>query len=118
AADRLKALGQSYGAGCYFSPPRKTEYLMSNLLRITTMPARIWRAETNYRTWKEMNEALRKIVEWAPTEYIFKDNLVYTPHNLREPPWPDVCEKETVEADDITDWSESNDQNRQREFVW
>jgi hypothetical protein len=38
-------------------------------------------------------------------------------HNLREPPWDQVCDKGTVEANETTEWSQSDDFEKRGDFV-
>lgn len=104
----LLAMTQQYGSGVYILPKRKPERLVSNLLAVTRLPARLYMAETRYRESQELREALRQRQDWPPKEWFLRDGRIYSIHNLREEPWRSVCDAGTVESIETEEWSQSD----------
>lgn len=114
----LLSLCQSAGAGTYFRPAPKREHLLSNLLTITRLPARLYRADTTYTEATALHEQLRSHMEYPPREWILHGGVIYGVHDLREEPWRGVCDLGTVETIETEEWSESDDPEIRRHFVW
>jgi hypothetical protein len=94
---------------------RKLERLTSNLLPVTTLPPRLYLAETQHRTPKDITTALhgREI----SLEFALKNERILTVRDLADPRYDFLCERGTVEDFPTSHWSESNDPDIQRDFV-
>lgn len=95
---------------------RRNEELLSNLLGIRIAKRVFW-APSDYRTDKAFGLALRKEDRFAPSEWIVRGDAILSFHDLSLPPWNDLCESGAMEEFDIDDWAESDDPDRQRDFV-
>jgi hypothetical protein len=114
----LLSLCQSSGAGTYFRPAPKPEDLLSNLLTIKRLPKQLYRADTPFTKGAELHKELRKFMEYPPREWVLHRGVIYSVHNLREDPWRGVCDLGTVETIETDEWSESDDPETRRHFVW
>jgi hypothetical protein len=114
----LLSLTQSAGAGTYFRPSPKPEFLLSNLLTITRLPARLYRADTTYKEPGDLRKELRRRMEYPPREWVLHGTVLYSIHDLREEPWCHVCDRGTIEMIETDEWSESDDPDISRHFVW
>ncbi|MCC6910343.1 MAG: DUF4365 domain-containing protein [Phycisphaerales bacterium] len=117
AAIPLRELAQTVDDGIYFSPQVRDEDLISNLLQVTRLPTELWMAETEFRLPTEFHEALNEHQEYPPREWFLKDGRLYTPHNLRQPPWSAVCDVGTVESIEIAEWRDADSLEVQYGFV-
>ena len=45
------------------------------------------------------------------------EKMIRSFHDLREQPWPQICDRGSVEQFDVDEWSDSDDPDVQREFV-
>jgi hypothetical protein len=50
-------------------------------------------------------------------DWFLNDGRIYTFHDLREFPWPRICDQGTVEDFGTDEWALSDDPERRREFV-
>lgn len=117
AAEQLKALGQQAGSGAYFTPVRKQELLVSNLLQVNRWATTIYYAETAIRDPEELRNALKEFIEWPPREWFLKDGRIYSFHNLADPPWCQVCDSSTITDVSSDEWAFSSSHDSQRMFV-
>ncbi len=113
----LLDMTQQYGSGVYISPKRKPERLVSNLLEVTRLPARLYMAETQYRDSHDLRDALHRRQEWPPKEWFLRDGRLYSIHDLREEPWKSVCDVGTVESIETEEWSQSDSIEQKNGFV-
>lgn len=104
-------------AGLYLAPPRKAEKLHSNLLRIEALPERIFFADTECRWPSDVWALLRKSHHDPDAGWVLKGKRFISFHDLSEEPWTAVCDDGTVESFPTSDWSESDDPERQHVFV-
>lgn len=105
-------------SGVYLAPRPKKERIYSNLLRVSKFSDYLYVADTMQQDSSIVYSALLKLGRSFGEEWILKDNLLLSFHNLREPPWNEVCDIATVERFDIEEWADSNNMDKQREFVW
>jgi hypothetical protein len=117
AADRLRALAAAAGSGAYFRPPPKVETLISNLLPVTRPPAKLYSATTTFRDRDDVRKELRKHVDWPENEYVLHGTSIVSVHDLRDEPWPNVCDPSTIVPIETTDWSHSPDLETRRHFA-
>jgi hypothetical protein len=113
----LFALSSAAGSGAYFRPPPKHENLITNLLRVTRFPTRLYRALTLFRDREDLRTQLKKQVEWPETEYILTGGLIVSVHDLRNDPWPTVCDVSTIETVETEEWRTSEAQDIQNDFT-
>ncbi len=116
--DQLLQVAQVAGAGTYFRPSPKWEYLHSNLLVVKRLPACIYRAHAIQKDPREVMQALRDKVRYAPREWFLHGNGIYTVHDLRDEPWISVCDRGTIETIETEEWSDSDNPETRRHFVW
>ena len=117
AVTELLGLAQAAGSGTYFRPVPTREELHTNLLEVTRVPLRVWRAETDFRDPADLFQELKRQEEWADPEWFLADGAIYAMHDLRDDPWPAVCDAGTVEAFDPREWAESEVPEHRRLFV-
>lgn len=103
--------------GLYFAPPRIRETLTTNLITITRLPPRLFMAETPYHDGRAMSRAMAKLGGHPPREWIVRDKMLYSVHDLREGRWPELCDRGTVEEIETSEWAESDDQDTLNKFV-
>jgi hypothetical protein len=101
--------------GVYFAPPPKQEALVSNLLPVLVYPQSIFVGETDMRG-RVINETLRLNGVYA-SEWLVRGGRVLAGHDLREPPWDDICDQGTVEGFAGDEWADADDRVRQGEFA-
>jgi len=118
SSDRLLQIAQSTGSGAYFRPSPKQENLDTNLLKVTRQPTAIYRASTSTTDPKEVSKQLRELEEYPAREWVLRDKAIYSVHDLREYPWQEICEQGTVEKFQGEDFSDSDDSDMQRLYVW
>jgi hypothetical protein len=118
AVTELLGMAQAAGSGTYFRPVPTREELHTNLLEVTRFPLRVWRAETEFRDPAELFQELTRQEAWADPEWFLADGAVYAMHDLRDDPWPAVCDTGTVESfDPREEWGQSEVAEHRRLFV-
>lgn len=117
AASHLVALSAAAGSGTYFRPPPKYEILISNLLPVIRFPTKLYRAVTEFYDRGDVRDELKKHVEWPESEYVLRDKLIVSVHDLRNDPWRYVCDVGTTETVEIQEWRDSEDRETQRLFT-
>jgi len=116
--DDLLALSQAAGAGTYFRPAPRREYLTSNLLEVTRLPGRIYQGQAIESDPRELTRKLKEQVTYPPREWFPHKGMIYSVHDLRDDPWVNVCEPGTIATIETEEWSESTDPDVRRHFVW
>lgn len=104
-------------AGLYLAPTRCEEALHTNLLPLENCPSTIFIAGTDCRTPRDIWSLLRKTGDDVDAGWVLWEKKIFSFHDLGEAPWSSVCEVGTLEGFQTTDWSDSNDAQRQRIFV-
>jgi hypothetical protein len=117
ARDAIAKLALPRERGVYFSVPPKTETLWSNLLPITRFPENVYVAESSLRTPAEVRAALRAASSDAPNEWVLRGTQVLAFCDVRAQMWSKVCDPGVTEPFPVTEWSDSPDPDRQRDFV-
>lgn len=93
----------------------KHERLLSNLLPVRSLPARLYLAETPFTTYKDISKALEgKNISF---EYSLRNKRVLTVRDLTDPRYEFLCDRGTVEDFPVAQWAESDDPDAQRDFV-
>ena len=113
----LLELGRFRYSGLYLAPVPRAERLHSNLLHLKDFPSRIWTASTPFRKAKEIWDCFRDSEQNVDGAWILKEKKIFAFHDINDSPWKDVCEPGTVEDFESFDWSDSDNPDRQRQFV-
>ncbi len=114
----LMHLAIPQNSGLYLAPRPKKEKLYSNLLQVSRLAEHLYTAYTITDDESKAYSMLQKIGRDLGQEWLLKENFVLSFHNLREPPWTEICDPGTIEEYDVEEWSLSNRLERQQEFVW
>jgi hypothetical protein len=115
ARGKLIAIGQSSSAAAVAPRLRKSEVLTANLLPLTTLPPRLYLAETTLKDAKEVGEVLG--TAGIKMQFILKNKRILTVQDLYDSRYSELCDRGTVEDFPVEVWSASNDPERQRDFV-
>lgn len=99
-------------------PPstRIHEKLYPNLVGVS-FARRLYWAPTEHANNKAFGAALRIVDPEAPNEWIAKGGAVLSFHDLDASPWRELCDSGAMEEFDVEEWSESDDEDRLRDFV-
>lgn len=103
--------------GLYLAPTRHQETLYSNLLPLEAYPPKIFIANTDCRTRRDVWFRLRRTGPAADAGWVLWEKKLFSFHDLAEDPWSSVCDNGTAEDLPTTEWSECGDTQRQRVFV-
>lgn len=103
--------------GPYLPATEHTETLYSNLLKVKEFPPYIYSASTEYRNHEDIFEWEKKNDVNLPSGWLLTEKMIRCVHDLREEPWTQICDRGSVEQFDIDEWSNSEDPDKQREFV-
>lgn len=93
----------------------KPERLISNLLPVTKLPARLYLAETEFKTPKELGAALHAAD--LRLDFVLKNNRILSVTDLNQPQFWPFCDRGTVEDFPATEWSSASEPDKQRDFV-
>jgi hypothetical protein len=113
----LVNLGRSPETGLYLAPVPRSERLYSNLLPLIQFPSKIYIASTSYRTPGEVWARLRRTEQNLDGAWVLREKNVLAFYNLHEAPWSDICESGTIDEFESSEWSDSHDADRERQFV-
>jgi len=102
--------------GLFLAPARRSETLQSNLLLLESFPEHIFIAVTDYHSYRDAWARLRKDGSEADAAWVLWEKKVFSFHDLRERPWVSICDEGSVEPLPTTEWSDSDDADRQRLF--
>lgn len=100
-----------------FPPIRKHEALYSNLIEVTYFPETIYSVKTERKSGGEIWTALKEHLDPPPYDWVYKGKKIYAFHNFSEPIWKEVCDPETVDPRNTSEWSEAEDHIRKSEFI-
>jgi hypothetical protein len=103
--------------GLFLAPARRPETLQSNLLLLEEFPQQIFIAITDCRTYREAWARLRNQSREADAAWVLWEKKILSFHDVGESPWTSICDEGTVEPLPTTDWSDSEDADKQRLFV-
>jgi hypothetical protein len=117
ALPQLMDLAISEEKGIYKPPLRREEELVSNLLQVRSYQKALYIAETPFRKRKDLNAWLSEHGGNGKREWILKNERIFSFYDLREYPWTEVVDQETVEDFDSREWADSDDESKMREWV-
>lgn len=115
ARERMFELAADRRKGLYLSAPPKSEDLVSNLLRVASYPTSMWVAPSECETREDVETKLKGHLPGP--EFIIREGSIVSFHDLNEPAWGEVSERGSAEEIATSEWAESDDPVRQREFV-
>jgi hypothetical protein len=104
-------------SGLYLAPAMRAETLHANLLLLQSYPPTICVAGTECRGYRDVWSLLRGAGGELDAGWILWEKKLFSFHDLSKPPWAAVCDLGTLEEFSASDWSESDDPQRQRIFV-
>jgi hypothetical protein len=104
-------------AGVQLGPSPRDERLISNLLQIATLPKFIYVAETGHRKRQPIWDHFKRAGTRAGNRFLLKSKRIFGFEDLDEGCWPELCDAGTIEKFDTSEWSESSDPDRSREFA-
>ena len=113
----LVDLGRSPEIGLYLAPVPRKEILYSNLLPLDQFPSKIYLAITSCRTPGAVWARLRHTDQNIDGAWFLKDKGMLSFHDLSESPWSDICDSGTIDEFDSSEWADSQDADRRRQFV-
>ncbi|MCA1438008.1 DUF4365 domain-containing protein [Bradyrhizobium sp. BRP20] len=114
--DTLISIASAVKPGASGPNVRRHEELLANLVGVTFAPRLYW-APTEHATDKAFGTELREIKKDAGSEWIVRSKSVLSFHPLDEWPWNKLCDFGAMEEFDVEEWSDSDDEDRQRDFV-
>jgi len=117
AAVALLRVAVPRDVGPYLPASTKPEKLISNLLRIKSLPPHIYVASTSYRTPSEIFVWAKENEISLQSGWYLGDKLIYSFHDLREEACSNLCDSGSVETFDVEEWSDSDDTDKRRQFV-
>ena len=116
AESAVAAVGFSTVRGAIAPSARIEEDLLVNLVGVSYAPRLFW-APTRHSTDKAFGAALRELDAKAGAEWIVRGKAVLSFHDLDSWPWRELCDAEAMEEFGTDEWAESDDEDRQRDFV-
>jgi hypothetical protein len=112
----VTAVALSTVPGATAPSARIEEDLLVNLVSVSFARTIYW-APTSHSTDKSFGAALRELDAKAGSEWIVRSKAVLSFHNLDAWPWNVLCEAGAMEEFGSEEWSDSDDEDRQRDFV-
>lgn len=103
--------------GLYLAPVQCHETLYSNLIPLEAYPLRLFMAATDCRTSRDVWSLLHKKSRRPDAGWAIWEKKILSFHDLGEEPWSAICDVGTVEDFPTSEWSGSDDPQRQRVFV-
>ncbi len=118
SAVALATLALPKHLGLYSAPVPKTETLVTNLLPVVFYPPRLYLAQTTFRKRHEVWKRLRELgFDDVGPEWLLKSGFIYSFHDLREEPWPEICDAGSVDDFETQEWAEADDLDKKNEFI-
>ena len=117
AASALMKLAVPRDTGPYMPATPHPETLISNLLAVESFPPNIYVASTEFREPQDVWDWARSREIEMPHGWLLTEKSLRCVFDLREHPWTDMVDRGSVECFDTEEWAESDDADRQREFV-
>lgn len=117
ATSALMRLAVPKDAGFCLPAASRHETLISNLLEVKSFPPSIFVAVTEYRKPQEVFEWAKSRDIQLPSGWVLADKAIRSAHDLMKEPWVDLVDRGTVERFDVKEWANTDDPDRQRDFV-
>ena len=116
-AELLKQLALPRDLGIYFIPIQKKEILYTNLLQVDLYAPKIHVANTDYRNRTDIWNIFKSMGTTSGPEWILSNRQIISFHDLHEKPFADICNLNTYNNYDFSNWANTIDNNKKREFV-
>lgn len=116
AKSAISLIAASTVPGAVAPSVRKHEDIIVNLVKVSFARSLYW-APTGHGTDKSFGVALRALDGKAGSEWIVRGKALLSFHRLDERPWNRLCESEAMEEFGADEWADSEDGDRQRDFV-
>jgi hypothetical protein len=116
-ASALMKLAVPRNSGPYMPATPRGETLISNLLEVKSFPPTIYNGSTDYREPEEIFEWAKNHDFQLPHGWLLTEGSIRSVYDLHEHPWVQLVDQGSVETFDVGEWAESDDPDRQREFV-
>lgn len=113
----LKNLALPADSGIYFSPLDTTETLYTNLLKVKSVADTIYVAVTDKTKNSEIWDTFKQLNVKVGGEWILKNRTITSFHPLDEYPFSEVCDPGSCERFDVDEWSETEDEDKRRDYV-
>lgn len=113
----LKNLALPADSGIYFSPLDTTETLYTNLLKVKSVVDTIYVAVTAKTKNSEIWDTFKQLNVKVGGEWILKNRTITSLHPLNEFPFSEVCDPGSCERFDVDEWSETDDEDKRRDYV-
>lgn len=117
AADALLRLAAPRDAGVYLSPRPRTERLYSNLLGVSHYAQDLHIAQTDIREGRQLWDKVKELEVQIGPEWSLSGRNLISFHDLSRHPWNNFCDAGTHEIFNTSEWAQSDDPDRQRQFV-
>ena len=115
AAKVLMEIAVPKNAGVYLPPPARAEELASNLLAVMSFAPWIYVGPAQCPSMKSLHEELRR--HKAGHECFLRGGSLISFRPLDGSPWTRVCDTYAVERFSSSEWADSHNPVKQREFV-
>lgn len=112
---RLIELAKGGAPGAKGFALAKPERLVCNLLPVTGLPPRLYLAETDFKTPKELGTALHSAN--LRLDFVLKNNRILSVTDLNQPQYWSFCDRGTIEDFPVSEWSSASEPDKQRDFV-
>ncbi|MEE4207902.1 MAG: DUF4365 domain-containing protein [Parvularcula sp.] len=116
AREAIAEVALATAPGAVAPNARIEEDLLVNLVEVSCSKTLYW-APTKHSSDKIFGAALREIDPRAGAEWIVRSKSVLSFHDLNDWPWNELCENEAMEEFGSDEWADSDDEDRQRDFV-
>ena len=91
--------------------------MYTNLLKVGSLPDRLYVANTTHRFPQDVWSQLRSAGGDVGPEWSLGGRRLVSFRDLRQHPWPAVCDRGTVEEFDTRGWADADDPDQRRDFV-
>jgi hypothetical protein len=95
----------------------RKEWVYSNLLKVTTLPERIYAANTTHRFAGPLWNALQQRGGEIGPEWLLTSKRISSFRDLTEHPWNTICNPASIQTCVTQEWADTDDPDRRRDFV-
>ena len=119
APEALRALTEVAAPrqGLYLAPNRRKETLQTNLLPIETLPATVYVGKTHHWNDYPVRKSLSEHKYYPRSGWFLWDKTIITFDDLSGSAWREIVIPGTIDKFDTSDWADTLDPQRQKNFV-
>jgi hypothetical protein len=117
ARDRLIAIASPKDQGRYFAPARKPEQIVSNLLRVSRFPEKLYHGYTDCSRGSDVRRRLTEQGAVGMDEWAVRGRRIVSVYDLSAGPWRSICDQGTVEQFGPDEWALSSDHDARSDFI-